>query len=111
MRILFAILALTFIVFSPEMGYTHDQYHDWKRPDSNISCCDNQDCKPVNWRINRQAQLELEVAPGEWIVPPPNAEIKNKVDPKGEAHWCGTVDRMRYFKVITYCYLPPKPPS
>ncbi len=104
----FSVALSVVVALFPVNVLAHGEYDDWKMPGVDASCCDDKDCKVVAWRINRQAELELEVEKNVWIVPPRKAEIKDRVDPEGRAHWCGIV---KAEIVTTYCYLPPRPPS
>lgn len=92
----------------PSKVAAHDIYTEWKNPITGHDCCNNKDCRPVNWRLGKEGNLEIEVAVNLWITPNPYAELKNINDPSGRAHWCGEV----YGTLIhTFCYLPPRPPS
>ena len=75
----------------------HDIYTDWKMPGSNMSCCNDSDCRPVRaWKINDDQWIAL--VDGREVPIPPE-KILDRKSPDGRSHWCGA-------GMVTYCFLP-----
>ena len=81
----------------------HDQlYKSLKQPGTGMSCCNNQDCRPVPHRITTTG-VEFFVH-GRWLMPP--ARVVMEVDMTSESHWCGVAEGSA--SPITYCAIVPR---
>ncbi len=79
----------------PEHAALHDLYYqNWARPDNRaMSCCNKQDCAPVEHvrRFNGQLQMQRAID-GAWITIPAE-KLENNVEdardsPDGRSHMC-----------------------
>lgn len=68
----------------------HDGYTDWKRPDGGGSCCNNIDCRPVEWEFRRgeDGRSVLWIAPGGVWMPADPAAMLSLPSNDGTAHAC-----------------------
>lgn len=82
------VVLLGALMWAPVVA--HDRYSDWKRPDNGESCCNNIDCKEVEWQFRRDEQGQQHL----WIKP---AGVWQQADPEvlltfpsndGTAHAC-----------------------
>lgn len=78
----------------------HDQYKDWKMPDTGASCCNDHDCGPSRAYIDPTDEMWRAWNPTtrEWVVVPPNKVLKGP-SPDGRTHWCGVGE-------VTFCFMP-----
>lgn len=61
----------------------HGDYSEWKRPDTGTSCCNDQDCRPVEL-CDHGRGLDL----GGKCTPIPWDKVINKPSPDGRTHVC-----------------------
>ena len=117
------LLSSTAIAPSKAEEVDHHRYHDnayrhWKQPGTDISCCSNQDCAPVeaefrqgHWFALRQSEwfaVPDEKAPGqrlplrhgEWILVPDDKIIRERNPSGEEGHLC-------YANGKVVCFVPP----
>jgi hypothetical protein len=86
------------------VGETGQDYGVFRRPDG-TSCCNNKDCRPVQWRTTPDGRLYM-FPEGRQVYVPPNLII-NRPSDDGNAHWCGIV--MSTGDTATFCaILPPQ---
>lgn len=71
-------------------------------PGTKISCCNNQDCRPIKHRITAKGVLFY--VNGTWFQPPRERLIQMST-PDGGAHWCGIA--FRGAPPHTYCAVIP----
>jgi hypothetical protein len=104
-----------------EAGHHHhhdSHYRHWKQPSTDISCCSDHDCAPVQaelrqgrWFALRESEwfaVPDEEGPGQWLTLPkgdwiavPDNKIIRESNPTVEgAHLC-------YSAGIVVCFLPP----
>lgn len=79
-------------------------YMGLKQPGTNISCCNNHDCRPVKYRITAVGVL-MEVG-GKWIAPPVAKIMELDNVPDAGAHWCGIFEHSS--TPVTYCAIVPR---
>jgi len=84
-----------------------DFYSKQMIPNSNRSCCNQKDCRPVKYKHTSKG-IEIFVA-GQWIVPPQERTMF-KDTPDDGGHWCG-IDNgiLGDGKPHTYCAIVPIP--
>jgi hypothetical protein len=80
-----AILAL-FLIIGSSAAYAHEQYHEWKIPGTETSCCNDQDCKPVRARANIDGLWQV-WHEGRWLDVQPQS-ILPIPSPDGRSHAC-----------------------
>jgi hypothetical protein len=86
------------------VGETGQDYGVFRRPDG-TSCCNNRDCRPVQWRTTPDGRLYM-FPEGRQVYIPPHLVIRRPSD-DGNAHWCGIV--MSTGDTATFCaILPPQ---
>jgi hypothetical protein len=106
-----AAMLFAFVFASSAIAHDHAghaRYHEnfymgLKQPGSNVSCCNDRDCRPVRHRIT-PAGVVLEIG-GRWIIPPQSQMIETDT-PDAGAHWCGVGEDMR--EPITFCAIVPR---
>ena len=85
-------------------GVGHDELHHWyltlKEPRTGMSCCNKQDCRPTQHRINNGA-VEVEVD-GEW-TPVPQYKILNTPSPDLQSHVCAPKAGFTFQKGHIFC--------
>ena len=82
----------------------HHWYHTLKQPDNAVaSCCNNQDCRPVKYRVTPQGVSML--INGRWLVVP-QSKVMEKETPDQGAHWCGVREQSE--DPHTYCAVIPR---
>lgn len=95
-------LIVAFVLLGGLFGQAsgHDQYHNWKMPDSGVSCCNDKDCGPTRAYLDPETDQWRALNPrtGEWVLVPP-AKILKGPSPDGRTHWCGV-------GTLTYCFMP-----
>ncbi len=66
----------------------HDPYTGWQRNDGKGSCCNKQDCRPVEWRTGK-AGIEIQISElaGKWVAAP-NSSVLPFSSPDDRAHAC-----------------------
>ncbi len=69
-------------------AYAHNGYESWQRNDGKGSCCNNQDCRPVQWR-DAKGEIEIQIPElgGAWR-PAPRATILPFSSPDDRGHAC-----------------------
>lgn len=77
-------------------------YKHLKQPGTDISCCNDRDCRPVKYRITASGVL-MEVG-GKWIAPPAG-KLMERSD-TDLAHWCGSYEFTS--TPVTYCAIVPR---
>lgn len=84
-------------------AFAHDQYTDWKIPGTSVSCCHEEDCRPV---------VATQDDDGNWIawvdkipVQIPASRILSFKAKDGRSHWCGNKS------LETYCFTAGEPRS
>lgn len=77
-------------------------YRHLKQPGTGMSCCNNQDCRPVKYRITASGIL-MEVG-GRWIAPP--ASLVMERDDTEVGHWCGLNEHTS--SPHTFCAIVPR---
>lgn len=81
----------------------HDElYKSLKQPGTGMSCCNNNDCRPVPHRATA-AGIEFFVH-GRWLMPPTSKLIeRHDIE---QSHWCGVGEGSA--APITYCAIVPR---
>jgi hypothetical protein len=83
---------------------TGQDYSAFRRPDG-TSCCNNLDCRPVEYRTTADGRLFM-FPDGRQVYIPPHLVIRRPSD-DGHAHWCGIV--LSTGDTATFCaILPPQ---
>jgi hypothetical protein len=77
-------------------------YKHLKQPGTDISCCNDKDCRPVKYRITAAGVL-MEVG-GKWISPPVS-KVMERSD-TDLAHWCGSYEFTS--TPVTFCAIVPR---
>ena len=85
----------------------HAQHHDafyksLKQPGTNVSCCNDRDCRPAPHRVTPNG-VQFFIA-GKWFTPPAEKLIETDESPTG--HWCGVGEN--YSEPITFCAIVPR---
>jgi hypothetical protein len=83
---------------------TGQDYTPFRRPDG-TSCCNNQDCRPVQYQMMPDGRVYM-YPDGRVILVPPHLVMRRPSD-DGNAHWCGIV--LSTGDAATFCaILPPQ---
>lgn len=74
----------------PQDAETHERfYKDWMRPDMpTVSCCNQQDCYPVEARMMGGDWYVKQRESGQWLRVPPEKIEHNRDNPDGRNHAC-----------------------
>jgi len=81
----------------------HAEFYSHLRiPGTQTSCCNNQDCRPIKYRITTKGVLFY--VNGTWFEPPKDRLIQMST-PDGGAHWCGIA--FKGAPPHTYCAVIP----
>ena len=88
-----ALLAITVWAFR---AHSHEPYSKWQRNDGKGSCCNNMDCRPVEWRTGVAGDIEIKIVEldGAWRAAP-NATILPFSSPDGRGHACYLMENGR----------------
>lgn len=92
--VLLAIAAIAVVlIFGRARAHSHGEHADWyrslKRPDYPwISCCNEQDCAPVDARTSGDCYEVRLTRDGAWLPVPPAAVLQHKANPTGSAVAC-----------------------
>lgn len=79
-----------------------DFYRHLKQPGTNVSCCNNQDCRPAPHRVTPNG-VEFFVG-SKWITTPTERLIEHERTEVG--HWCGLNENTT--DPITFCAIVPR---
>lgn len=83
------------------MKFHNQFYKHLKQPNSEVSCCDNKDCRPARHRMTKNGH-EFHIG-GRWLTVD-RTKLINTVTPDGGGHWCGLYE---YAHTITFCGIVP----
>ncbi len=86
------------------MKYHHQFYQKLKQPGSNLSCCNDKDCRPARHRVTQFGRHEFFVA-GRWLRVAKTKLIEDIVTPDGGGHWCGVNENTP--RALTFCGIVP----
>lgn len=89
-------------------GIGHDYLHHWyqtlKQPNSGISCCNKQDCRPTEARMLPDGTIEA-MKDGRWVTIPPE-KILNVPSPDLNSHICAPDSTSRaYHPDHVFCFV------
>jgi hypothetical protein len=85
------------LAFTAGKPRAHDQYHDWKIPGSDTSCCNDSDCRPV--RAKFEQDIWWAYLDGMWVPIPPANVLPPGTSRDGRSHYCGA-------NGLTFCFAP-----
>ena len=80
----------------------HHFYRGLNQPGSGASCCNDNDCRPVPYRVTPTG-VEILIA-GRWIRPPDVRTMEIET-PDAGAHWCGIESTE---EPLTFCAIIPR---
>ncbi|MGE0628308.1 MAG: hypothetical protein AB7O43_10820 [Hyphomicrobiaceae bacterium] len=85
------IFAMLFLVMvspqaSAHKAHSGQDYSRFQRKNGG-SCCNNQDCRPVEYRYRSDGKVEM--YPDGRVVVVPSESINEQHSDDGQAHWCG----------------------
>lgn len=83
------VSAISMVYAEDKAGHAkhhNDFYSTLKVPGKGYSCCNDKDCRPVQYR-HTSAGLEMLIE-GRWIRPPQD-RIMVRDTPDNGGHWCG----------------------
>lgn len=78
-------------------------YKNLKQPGSNVSCCNDQDCRPAPHRVTPHG-VEFFVG-NRWFMPPAD-RLMEVTTPDASGHWCGL--RENTPEPHTFCAIVPR---
>lgn len=83
---------------------TSQDYSTWKQPGTkDVSCCNNHDCQPVDYRFVR-GRLQFFLY-DQWVTIPERVILHDAVVTDRNAHWCG---KFTGATITHFCAVYPK---
>jgi hypothetical protein len=106
-----AAMSCALMFASPLLAHDHSghaRFHEnfymgLKQPGTQMSCCNNLDCRPAPHRVTPNG-VEFYIA-GKWFMPPAD-KLMEVTTPDASSHWCGTGESLR--EPITFCAIVPR---
>ena len=108
-RLTFALLIAGATPACAQDHHGHAQHHEnfylhLKQPGTNMSCCNNSDCRPADHRVQADGTIQFKVA-GRWLTVPADRTME-VLTPDEAGHWCGV--RESTPTPHTYCAILPR---
>ena len=106
MKALFCSLAALLLTVSP--GYAHkaasgQDYSKYRQPNG-MSCCNDEDCRPVDYSLGLDGKLLM--YPGGRRIEVPRSLVNPLASEDGKGHWCGILSESG--DVMTFCAILPQ---
>lgn len=90
------------IIFNPRLVRAHSEFHDWTAPDGETGCCNDTDCKVVQFSHQDDEGRLWYFYPGlDYVITPPRHVYINRLHSSGRPVACYDVKQR-----IWYCFSP-----
>jgi hypothetical protein len=82
------IVIAAFLAAFSFQALAHENYSDWKRPDTQTSCCSDKDCYPTRAEFRAGRWFAKRREDGKWLPVPSHLILKDQASEDGNAHIC-----------------------